>query len=80
MNEIDEKIINEGIRIPLVIEEIKTHKSGGHSVKIHFPESALEQVKQLSGTENKVVYTAVLVKLQDIETVKRGPGRPKNED
>jgi hypothetical protein len=77
MTEIDEKIINEGIRIPFILEEIKTHKQGGHNAKIHFPESALAQVKQLSGTENKVVYMAVLVKLEEIERVERGPGRPK---
>ncbi len=81
MNEIDEKILTEGIRIPFVIKSIKTETVGGHEAKIHFTESALAQVKQLIGTENKIVYLAVLIQLEEIEqAAKRSPGRPKKEE
>ncbi len=66
--------------LPGVISKISTNSAGGWSIKIDVPEIAGDIVRQLLGSENKIVYSIALSQMQEIERVERGPGRPKNNN
>ncbi len=66
--------------IPGLIDKISSNKAGGWTIKIDVPEIAAAEIKQLIGTENKKIYKIGLEAVQDIDTAKRSPGRPKREE
>lgn len=71
---------DEALGLSFLIARIKTNQAGGWQVTLDVPEIAQDQVKQLLGTENKVLYAGRLLKIDEINQTKKQPGRPKKED
>lgn len=59
------------------ISKISTQSAGGWKVALDVPEICKGIVKQLIGSENRVVYNITFDAVREIEQEpKRGPGRP----
>lgn len=59
------------------IAKISTQTAGGWKIALDVPESCGEVVKQLIGTENKVVYNVSFDKLSEIKERPREKPGPK---
>jgi hypothetical protein len=72
--------MSDGSMLTGAISKISSQTAGGWSVKLDVPENMGEIIRQLIGSENKIVYNISFDEVGSIEQPeKRQPGRPKKE-
>jgi hypothetical protein len=72
--------MSDGSMLTGAIAKISTQTAGGWRIALDVPEIMGEVVRQLLGSENKIVYNISFDAISEIDQPeKRQPGRPKNK-
>ena len=60
------------------ISKISTQQAGGWKITLDVPQNMEPVVRQLLGTENRIIYRGTFEDLGEIDqSAKRSPGRPR---
>ena len=67
------------VTLAAYIEQIKSDRDGGFTVKLVVSQSGTEQIKALIDHINKTVFTCSFDNMCELPVEKRSPGRPKKD-